>query len=37
MKNVFRAEKATRTITLKLQEANTDIDFPSTDFDVPSH
>lgn len=37
MKSVFSTEKATSTVTLKLQEANTDIDFPSTDFDVPSH
>jgi len=37
MKSVFSTEKATSTVTLKLEEANTDIDFPSTDFDVPSH
>jgi len=37
MKSVFSTQKATSTVTLKLEEANTDIDFPSTDFDVPSH
>ena len=37
MKSVFNIEKTTSTVTLELQEANTDIDFPSTDFEVPSH
>jgi hypothetical protein len=37
MKSVFSAEQATSTLTLKLEEVNTDIDFPSKYFDVPSH
>jgi len=37
MKSVFNIEKTMSTVTLELQEANTDIDFPSTDFEVPSH
>lgn len=37
MKGVFSTEKVTSTFTLTLEEVNTDPDFPSKYFDVPSH